>query len=234
MHLSDRETLAFKILSRAEDDAMRGWIEVDYIEWLGETTEIETFALSNGEAMNPLVLADLGAILENEITLLATTTDLSDEVLNASSDETDVLALWLISGYEPNLAGDLSNLRLGVVTDREERLTEFILTTGVEEIALVLITIDTSEEVKSISRFPNTRVVAGGDVRASEAQRALTKLPKLHPTITIDARIRCHAELVGLNEAVDNLLLEVGFEINDVVRHVELRRYPSSVVEIRG
>jgi hypothetical protein len=71
-------------------------------------------------------------------------------------------------------------------------------------------------------------------MRTSEAQGTLAQLSKFNLAVAIDARIRRHPELIGFNEAINDLLLEGRFEIHDVVRHIELRSYSAGIIKISG
>ena len=106
-----------------------------------------TAALSDGVPVHPFVLPDSRAVLRDYCPAGLSAPYLCNEILDRTGNEADVLTLGLIRGYEAGLASYLTNLGLRVAAYGEERLSELVLTTGVEEVALILFYIPAPRQV---------------------------------------------------------------------------------------
>ena len=67
----------------------------------------------------------------------------------AARHEADLLAFGLLGSHETQSAGDLSDLRLGQLAEREPRVIELVLAQPVQEVGLVLVRVTRAQQPRS-------------------------------------------------------------------------------------
>ena len=110
------------------------------------------------------------------------------------ADEADALRIFLFGGREFGQAGDLADLRLGQVADREQGAGKLFLRQLAEEIALVLVRVGTRQD--AVEPFPvrsgafrPAAVMPGGHIVGPEALRGLQEGVELDLTVAEDVGI---------------------------------------------
>ena len=97
-------------------------------------------------------------------------------------------------------------------------MCQVALLEGVQHVALVLLRVDAAAQVEqAVCPLVHARVMAGGYGVAAEDARAFIKQPEFHIAVAVDAGIRGPALPVGADKAVDDLLAELVFEIEDII-----------------
>ena len=197
----------------------------------------EALSLADGVADDTLMLAENMALGVDELSgCEAFSGIMLDEVAVVTvHDEADVLGVVLTGVDEAVLLGYLSNLFLrGEVPERKHGVRELLLGQEVEHIALILCEVFRLLEEPASGRrvLLDAGVVAGDDDVAAKGLGAVIELLVLHIAVTIDARIRGAALLVGPHEAFDDLTVEVFGKVKDIVRHAEARRDLAGILGI--
>ena len=113
-------------------------------------------------------------------------------------------------------------------------MCKLLLAKKIEHIALVL-----REIFRLLEKPPsgllvllNPRIMPGHDGIALHLLRPVVELLMLHIAVTIDARVRRAARLIGLHKPVNNLLVEILGEIQHIIRHAKLRAHLPRVLGI--
>ena len=150
----------------------------------------------------------------------------------AARHEADLLALRLVSGREPQLAGDLAHLGLGQLAEREPRVLELVLAEPVQEVGLVLgLVAGPQEPGAAVIAGDPPRVVTGGHRLALvEVAGATEQGAELHVRVAVDARTRRPTVQVRIQEGLQDAGIELALEVHDVERDVELGGDPPGVV----
>jgi hypothetical protein len=216
VHLFNAKSLSLEVLATTNYHTVRRGIELNDIEGLSGTANLQPTPLSNRKSVNAIVLTNRSTIFGHYLPSPTTAADLRDEILYASRNETDILTLGLLRGSEPCFTGYLSNLWLRVVSDRKQRLAQLLLSTGIEEVALIFIPIDTSKQMISIVTLPDARVVTRRNFATAKSNSSLPKLSKLHLTVAIDTGIRSEPTLVRLYKSLNNLALKCALKIDHI------------------
>ncbi len=90
----------------------------------------------------------------------------------------------------------------------------------VQDVALVLVGIDSLVQFRAVRPRQHAGVMAGGDELGAELLRERPELAELQPGVAHDARVRRAAERVLVGEVVDDLV-ELALEVERVERDVE-------------
>ena len=120
------------------------------LRWPGVIHQATVFA--DGLAVN----ADDRARLRRQVA--------AEEVTElALADKADAGGVFLLGGDQLQLLGDAAHLRLLQLPDREQALRHLLVAQGVEEVALIFVTVDAAQQAALAVHVPAAHVVAGGD-----------------------------------------------------------------------
>ena len=126
------------------------------------------------------------------------------------ADEAHVLTVGFGRGAQTQLAGSLSHLGLGQMSDRKQGVGQFFLVQHVHDITLIF------GHVSPTNHPPHTRwltldssMVASGDCVEAQQTSALRQSVKLQVAIALDAGVRCGAGAMRLHIWVHDMGVEV-------------------------
>ena len=135
--------------------------------------------------------------------------------------EADILAVRLVRVVKALLLCDAACLALVHRAERQACVRELLLCKRVEHVALVLALVERFFKEPAAVFLFDARVVTGHDGVAAQNAGALVEPLELQIAVAVDAGVWRGAALVGGNEAVDDLPLEVIRKVEDIVGNAE-------------
>ncbi len=152
----------------------------------------------------------------------------------AVRNETDLLAVRLRRGRNPQLAGQFAYCGLLKTAQRKQRAGKLLLLQAEKKIGLVLGAIRAAPHLPSpavgIPRDP--RVVPRCYALRAHAFRHFKKLVELDEVVAQRARNRRTPGKILLDERLHHLRLEPLLEVHDVIRNAQMLRHVPRVVHI--
>ncbi len=195
----------------------------------------QALALAQGVVHQTLVLADHLAIHGFDGAGLGGQ-ELGQEILElALADEADAGGVFLLGGDEIELLGDAAHLRLFQIPDREQALTHLGFAQGVEEVALILVGIQTAQQARAAGAVVTAHVVAGGDVGGPQLFGGkLQERLELDFAVAQDVRVRRAPGLVLFQEVLEHVVPVLGGKVDGVEFHPQLVADGLGVSQILG
>ena len=219
-HVGHVQTGVDELLRRPDSHDRGGVIDADHVPLRSSTRQAEPAALADRHQLERVDRADRVSGSVDDVGA-AERYPAAEELLATAGrgHEAHVLAVGLGGGPQAEAGGDLADVGLGDLADREERAGEVALPQHVHHVALVLLTVDTAlERVSTVRRPADPRVVAGCDGVEPEDSGPVGEPGELHVAIALDARVRRLAGDVGRHVRVDDVPVEVVAEVeHDVV-----------------
>src|SRR5262245_57703781 len=231
----DGERPRLEVLAPAQLDRVRQRVDPADVAWLA-IAECHPQAASlahrvgGGAAMLPHSLA---VEVDDRPRRLLPTGPVAERIaVVAAGHEADLLALGLVGGHEPELAGDRTDLRLRQLAEREPGVLELVLAEAVEEVGLVLVLVAGSRQPRDAVVVDDPpRVVPGRDrVAVVEMARPAEQRPELHVRVAVDARAGRRAAEIRVEERLHHAGVELALEVHDVERDAQLGGDPPRVV----
>ena len=158
-----------------------------------------------------------------------------DELLViAAGNEADFLRVGLFGEGETTVAGDVADLGLGEMAERKKRTRELWLGEAEEEVGLVLCSISRplQDPPPAAGVVFIDGVVAGGDTAGADAAGGLNEGIELEVVVAERAGDGRAAMEILVDEGADDVLLEAGLLVDDVVGDAEVLGYAAGVVDI--
>ena len=197
--------------------------------------DAEPLALAQGVIHQALVLADDLAVHGFDGAGLGGQ-ELGQEVLElALTDEADTGGVLLLGGDEVELLGDAAHLRLLQIPDREQALTHLGFAQGVEEVALILVVVETAQQARAACAVVTAHIVAGGDVGGTQLFGGkLEERLELDLLVAQDIRVRRAPRLVLFQEVLEHVVPVLGGEVDGVQLHAQLVADGLGISQILG
>ncbi len=197
--------------------------------------DTEPLALAQGVIHQTLMLADHLAIHGLDFTGLGGQ-ELGQEVLElALADKADTGGVFLLGGDEIQLLGDAAHLRLFQIANREQALTHLLFAQGIEEVALILVGIETAQQARAACAVVTAHIVAGGDVGGTQLFGGkFEERLELDLLVAQDIRVRRAASLVLFEEVLEHIVPVLGREVDGVEFHPQLVADGLGISQILG
>ena len=138
----------------------------------------------------------------------------------------------LVGDREAEAPREVSRFRLGQLAEGKTQEVELCLRGGVEEVALVAVTLACAIERTARRGRSGRDIVAGRHGIGAEVPGRFQEVGELDVLIAADAGDRRLARDVSVGERRDDLFAETAFVVEHVMRDPELRRDGSCVVDV--
>ena len=224
-----------RLLGAYRDLAGSG-VDADHIKRNGRS-DTEALALADREFVHAPVFAKRctrlvhdGALRERRSRSIL----LNEGGVVVIRNEADLLALRFIGRRHVQALGDLPDLGLVKMSDREDRGGKLLLGEAKEEVGLILVGVFAAQKPETAGRgiLILKGVVARGDVIDAEGASSRKKGVELHVGVAVGAGQGSPTLGIVLHERLDDALAESVLEVQDVVRHAELRGHALRVVQV--
>lgn len=221
-------------LLRTHDHPPAGGVELDDEQRLAGR-DPEATALADGVVDDALVPPEHAPIQMNDLARLRRVGAQSlDHVgILALRHEADVLAVVLVGHFQAEVARHRPHLRLRQAAERKAEEVQLLRRGGEEEVALVAVEIDgTEQRPPPVGKPLRADVVPGRERLRAELPRRVEKIGELDGLVAGHARDRRLARDVAFREAIDHRVPEAGFVVEHVMRDAEHRRHLARVVDV--
>jgi hypothetical protein len=229
---------ALKRFAAADRDAIRPRINRADIPWR-TSCHGESTALTNGKSCAPLMGSNNLPLLVNDLSALWLPAARAQErPIIAIWDEADLLALWLLRGWESARACHLTNLRLSHPPKWEARPSDRVAAEAMQEIRLVFVVIHCSTQAPGtvVGTHRASRIVAGGNRFAAKERTPLPhECAKLHRGIAANAGARRLSPEICANKWLEHRIGELTLKVLNVEWDFQLVRHATRIVRrIKG
>ena len=224
----------------AYGDAVAVGVDIEHVEGCGGA-DAQALALADSEVEDAVVMADDLAIGGDKLAGgvregLALLLEIGGEELLvvAAGDEADLLGVGLLGEGQTMPACHFADFRLGEAAEREEGAGELGLGEAEEEVGLVLGEIGGALEDPALAGgvVLVDGVVAGGDAIGADGAGGLDECVELEVVVAERAGDGRAAVEILRDEGADDVLLEAGLLVDDVVGDAEVLGDAAGVVDV--
>ena len=143
----------------------------------------------------------------------------------ALADKADAGGVLLFCRSQPVLLGQFAHVRFCHGAQRKERLFQFAVADGVQEIALVLVAVQALEQGAQAVRLAAAGVVSGGYCVRAQRPRVVQESPELDFAIAQDIRVGCAPRAIFLEEVLEHVVPVFRGEIGSVQGDAQFVRH---------
>ena len=224
----------------ADEDAIGFRFDGEDVERLAGG-EAEALALADSEIVNAIVAAEDFAGFGDDIAVACAERNFIfrsvgvDELdVAAVGDKAQLHAVRLFGDGESGAASDFADFVFREFAKREFTARELFLRKAPEKIGLIFCGIERAKKLETAGGFvaADAGVVAGSEAIGADLAGHAKKRFELHVGIAIGAGDGSTAAEIVFDEGADDAVLELRFEIDDVVRKIQVLRDPLGVVNI--
>ena len=158
----------------------------------------------------------------------------------AAGHEADILAFGAVGRDQTSGPGHRPNLGLGQIAQREKEAGELVLAQTVQYVGLVLGPVQAAPEKAPVSGravrasgwtlTQRPGVVARGDVVTVVGRGPVQESAELDRLVADNARVGRSPGQIGLNEGLDDQILELLAEVEDIMRKPQASGDPGGVL----
>ena len=191
--------------------------------------------LAHGDQLDRVHLAQVGAagVVDQAPRVQGDPVGQEAGPAHVGPDEAHVLAVRLGRGAQPEPRGLGAHLRLGHPPHREQGAGQLVLAEHGQHVGLVLGRVGPPDETPGAVGVPGAPgVVAGGHGVEPEPRGPLEEPVELEVPVALDAGVGRAALRVAGDVGIDDVGLEVGGEVEDVVDQAQLVGHPPGVVDV--
>jgi hypothetical protein len=195
--------------------------------------------LANGKSCTPFMGADnLTLLVYNVSALWLPAARAQERTVIAIWDEADLLALWLLRGWESARACHLTNLRLCHPPKWEARTSNRVAAEAMQEIRLIFVVIHCGTQAPrpAVGAHRASRIVSGRNCFAAKERTPLPhECAELHRGIATNAGARRLSAEIRANKWLEHRIGELALKVLNVEWDLQLVRHATRIVRrIKG
>ena len=185
------------------------------------TANTETLSLADGVVHQAAVFTDDSAVDGHDLPRLCRNKTLQKIPELALTDKTDAGAVFFGGYLEALLPGNIAHCGLVEFSNRKQGVANLVLVEGVQKIRLILVLIETAQELEVPATPADARIVAGGNTLCTEHLRVIEERLELDFTVAHDVGIRRAPDTILVQEIFENVIPVLAGEINRMQWYAE-------------
>ena len=201
----------------ADRDRVGSGIDCSHITTLTAASDAQSAALADGVVLDAAMLADYRALAVKREAGTVCNARADKGAVVACGDEANVGALALLGDCELVSGGDRTHLSFAQTAHRKQGHRQRLWAERVEEVGLVLLRVNATQELCSVLAAYDSRVMSGCDPVGLQRASLVEEAVELDVGVAVEAGVwRATLGVLG-DELVDHELPERPLEVEGVV-----------------